>query len=356
MPTRELDADLHAAARLLAASDFPVIAGLQTDVAGIVAAIRLAERLRGAVDHAASKAVLHEAAVFHDAGLMLITPGEARRLADTFLLVGHRPLVAWPELPEFLFSERAGHPEATSPQRILALIPRRATWLDQHRGSALLECNNAALPGVLAAIRARLGGRPAAETPGIDVGSVVEQLQSARFGVAIWSPDALDALTIEMLAGLVKDLNAQTRWSALSVAGDASAVAATIACGWTAGFPLRVGFGRGHPEYDSWRFDARRLVDSREADAIVWVSALGELPPAWIGAVPTVVLSDSEIAPLPGGVAIRVARLGRDHAAVIYDRCTGTLIEVPARLSPDSRRDPPVAEVLNGIGARLVLP
>src|SRR5687768_11438325 len=157
MLTRELDADLHAAARLLAASDFPVVAGLHADVAGIVAAIRLAERLRGAVDHAASKAVLHEAAVFHDAGLMLITPGEARRLADTFLLVGHRPLIAWPELPEFLFSEPAGHSEATSPQRILALVPRRAAWLDQLQGGVWLESNNVALPGVLAAIRARLG-------------------------------------------------------------------------------------------------------------------------------------------------------------------------------------------------------
>jgi formylmethanofuran dehydrogenase subunit B len=353
MPTRELDADLDAAARLLAASDFPVVAGLQSDVTGIVAAIRLAEQLRGAVDHAASEAVLREAAVFHDAGLMLITPGEARRLADTFLLVGHRPLVAWPELPECLFSEPADHSEATSPQRILALMPRRAAWLDRLPGGVWLECTNAALPGVLAAIRARLGGRPAAEIPGIDVGSVVEQLKSARFGVAIWSPDALDALGIEMLAGLVKDLNAETRWSSISVGRDESAFAAAIACGWTTGFPLRVGFGRGHPEHDSWRFDARRLVDSREADAIVWIAALGELPPAWIGALPTVLLSDSEITPSPGGVAIRVARLGRDHAAVVYDRRTGTLVEVPHHASPHSRQGPTVAEVLNGIRARL---
>jgi formylmethanofuran dehydrogenase subunit B len=225
--------------------------------------------------------------------------------------------------------------------------------LDQHRGSVWLECNNAALPGVLAAIRARLGGRPAAEVPGIDVDSLVEQLQSARFGVAIWSPDALDALTIEMLAGLVKDLNAQTRWSSISIGHDETASAAALACGWTAGFPLRVGFGRGRPEYDSWRFDARRLVDSREADAIVWVSALGELPPAWIGAVPMVLLSDSEIAPLPGGVAIRVARLGRDHAAVIYDHRTGTLVEVPMHAAAHRREGPPVADVLNGIRAQL---
>ena len=353
MPTRDLDAELHAAARLLAARHFPVIGGLHADVAGIVAAIRLAERLRGAVDHAASKAVLHEAAVFHDAGLMLITPGEARRLADTVLLVGDGPLVAWPELPEFLFSERAGDLAATSRPRILALLPRRAEWLDRHEGGVWLECSNAALPGVLAAIRARFGGRPAAEIPGMDVGSIVEQLKSARFGVAIWSPDAVDALTIEMLAGLVKDLNAQTRWSSVSVGHDETASAAAIACGWTTGFPLRVGFGRGRPEHDSWRLDARRLVASGETDAVVWISALGELPPAWIGTVPTVVLSDSDMSPFPGGVAIRVARPGRDHAAVFHDRRTGTLIEVPHHTSPYSPQEPAVAEVLNGIRARL---
>ncbi len=37
--------------------------------------------------------------------------------------------------------------------------------------------------------------------------------QAARFGVAVWSAATLDALTIEMLCGLVEDLNAGTRAS-----------------------------------------------------------------------------------------------------------------------------------------------
>ena len=50
--------------------------------------------------------------------------------------------------------------------------------------------------------------------------------------------------------------------------------------GWMTGFPPRTGFGRGYPEHDPWRFDARRLVDSGEADAALWISAYdGEAPP-----------------------------------------------------------------------------
>ena len=50
-----LDAAIAEAARLLGASRLPVIAGLGTDVAGARAAIALAQRLGGVVDHMHSR-------------------------------------------------------------------------------------------------------------------------------------------------------------------------------------------------------------------------------------------------------------------------------------------------------------
>ena len=92
MTDAEFDGKLDEAARLLSASAFPVVGGLATDLAGSVAAFRLAEKLGGAVDHAAAEWSLRDQAVLHDQGLMLVSPGEARQRADTFLLVGDGPL------------------------------------------------------------------------------------------------------------------------------------------------------------------------------------------------------------------------------------------------------------------------
>ena len=42
-----------------------------------------------------------------------------------------------------------------------------------------------------------------------------EILKNARFGVAVWGGEGLDSLSIEMLHGLITDLNKTTRFSGL---------------------------------------------------------------------------------------------------------------------------------------------
>jgi formylmethanofuran dehydrogenase subunit B len=173
-------------------------------------------------------------------------------------------------------------------------------------------------------------------------------LRAAKFGVALWSPEEIDAMTIEMLTGLIKDLNVVTRWSGLSVSTDASAGAAALASGWMTGLPLRVSFAHGRPKHDPWQYDAKRLVESGEADAVVWIAAFDKLLPDWLGDVPTIVLADPA-GPKPKGkisISIPVGWPGRDHDGVIYDRSTGTLVEVVAQ-APSGRQN--AADVLNRI-------
>jgi formylmethanofuran dehydrogenase subunit B len=217
-----------------------------------------------------------------------------------------------------------------------------------------LASDDDSLPDLLGALRARVGGRPVAtraDRAAID--RMVERLKTARFGVAVWSPDELDTLAIEMLMGLVKDLNTETRWSAVSVGGDIAAAGATIACGWTTGYPLRVGFGRGFPEYDPWRFEARRLVESGEADAAVWVSAFEEPPPPWLDGVPVIHIGDAPIESGSASVSVAVGRPARDHDAVLFDRRTSTLVHHAASTPTNM---PTAADALNGIIARLAEP
>ena len=87
---------------------------------------------------------------------------------------------------------------------------------------------------------------------------------------------------------------------------------AAMASAWMTGLPLRTSFARGRPEHDPWRYDARRLVETGEADAVVWISAFGEPPPEWLGGVPAVVLTDAAMRPVgPNAITIPVGRPGR---------------------------------------------
>ena len=155
--------------------------------------------------------------------------------------------------------------------------------------------------------------------------------KAARFGVAVWSAAELDVLAIEMLCGLVQDLNAKTRFTGLPLAPPDNALGVLQACGWMTGFPMRTGFGRGYPEHDPWRFDAARLVESGEADCALWISAYRVRLPAWKRGVPMIALTGARASFRPAPrVHIEVGRPGTDHDAVEHLPATATLVPVAA--------------------------
>jgi formylmethanofuran dehydrogenase subunit B len=158
---------------------------------------------------------------------------------------------------------------------------------------------------------------------------LVAELRKVRFGVAIWSAAQHDGLIIEMLCGLVDDLNKGTRFSGLPLAPSDNAAAVQQVAGWMTGFPLRTGFGRGLPEHDPWRFEASRLVDSGEADCALWISAYGARPPVWKRNPPLVALT-ARPDTLRADVTIPVGRPGIDHDAVEHIAATATLSAVSA--------------------------
>jgi formylmethanofuran dehydrogenase subunit B len=351
-----LDTAVAEAAKLLGASRHPLIAGLGTDVAGARATIALAKRTGAVVDHLHSDAALREFEVMRSGGVMLTTPSEVRVRADTLLMVGAGLKAAWPELTQHtLAAVRQSRPDAATKRRIFWLCPGRdSTKLVFGETTAqIIGKEPRELPTLLATLRARVAARPHGRTSVSSrrLEELSNSLKAARFGVAIWSSAALDALTVEMLCGLVSDLNASTRFSGLPLgpADNASGVMQT--CGWMTGFPVRTGFGRGFPEHDPWLFDSRRLVHGGEVDCLVWISAYREETPDWREQPPTIALTAAGAAfRAPPRVHIEVGRPGIDHAAVQHLALADALAAVEAK-EPTDRIS--VAEAITRIASAL---
>ncbi len=180
----ELDDAVTRAARLLRESNAPVIAIQGVDIAAIVGAFRLAQRLGAAIDHAGAEAALRDQAVLQDIGLMLVSPAEARRRADTVLLVGDRPLEVPPRLRMFLHSSRWRW-RGTKRRQVVALTSE----LPDPPGAVVtwLKADLTSLPSLLAALRPdqrqasglRLRGRSR------EVEHIAGLLKAASFGVAL---------------------------------------------------------------------------------------------------------------------------------------------------------------------------
>jgi formylmethanofuran dehydrogenase subunit B len=323
------------AARLLGASHLPVVAGLGADIAGARAAIALAERLGAAVDHMHSDTILRDVDVMREAGVMVTTPSEARLRADVVLMVGAGLVDAWPELPERLLTPVSPQVDGGGRRHIIWICPGSGSKPTLGcKGIRVIGRGTADLPVLLAALRARVAGHPVGKTrlstKALD--ALAADLRSARFGVAVWSAAELDAVTIEMLCGLVEDLNAKTRFAGLTLPAGDNGSGVLQACGWMTGFPMRTGFGRGYPEHDPWRFDATRLIESGEADCALWISAYRPVAPDWKRDIPLIALTGqgANFSRIPR-VHIHVGRPGTDHDAVEHFPATGTLVAVTAR-------------------------
>jgi formylmethanofuran dehydrogenase subunit B len=346
-----LETAAAAAAHVLKSARLPAIAGLGTDVAGTRAAILLADKLHGAFDHMRSETLFRNLDALRQAGAMVTTVGEARLRGDVLLFIGSKLTKTWPHLMEHLAPEQ---PPRFEPD----VTARRIIWIGAGKGEAPagaleIAATPATLPMIVASLRAIVLGRKTTQSASITrkLTEIAEVLKAAHFGVAVWSAETVDTLTIEMLTGLVIDLNKNTRFTSLFVAPPMNTMGVLLTSGWMSGFPCRTGFGRGYPEHDTWQFESTRLIDSGEADAAIWISAYGAETPPWSKKVPLIALTAPGTAFLAEPhVRFEVGAPGVDYDSVQHVPEVNTLVAVEATNRSEASS---VAGILGLIDAEL---
>jgi formylmethanofuran dehydrogenase subunit B len=207
---------------------------------------------------------------------------------------------------------------------------------------------------IVAALRARLAGRAVnlpvlaeADRAGLD--AAVEALRGARYGVVLCDAATLDDLALDLVAGLVADLNRAGRFALLPFPGADDAAGAALVHAWTTGFMPPVGFRGGRVRHDAWEFSAARMIEHGEADLLVWISAMSPTPPAWTS-VPTVALvaPGTRLSVTPE-VVVTVAPPAA--GAVVHDAFAASLV---ALAEPEPHPSlPTVAAVLAGVAAEI---
>lgn len=345
-----LDEAAAAAARLLEEARLPLVAGLGTDVDGTRAAIALAERLRGAYDHMQSEYVLRDLDVLRQAGQFVTTANETRVRADCVLLIGAKLQTAWPDMLARLELSSPAHFDTTHQ-------PRKVFWIGPARGEAHaisgateIAAAPAELPSLLAALRAQVQGHKTRKDAALErkFAGVAEAMKAARFGVIVWSSESIGRLTIELIHGMLLELNKTTRFTGLPLGAANNATGVTQTSGWMTGFPTRTGFGRGYPEHDTWRFEANRLVESGESDAALWISSYAHEAPRWTRQIPFVAITTPETRfPYAPAVRIDVGTPGIDYDAVEFLQNLGTLAVHEAEKASDAPQTAAVIRLID---------
>ncbi|GIK97122.1 MAG: tungsten-containing formylmethanofuran dehydrogenase subunit B [Alphaproteobacteria bacterium] len=344
------------AAEILEGAQAPAFV-VAADVAGARAALRLADRLGGIVDHPDSAALFRNQRVLQEAGALGTTLSEVRNRADLVLIVGPDPSSRLPRFFERCIDNEETLFGSTPPERRLFRLGPAEAEPGARRDVAELVCAMDRLPAAIAALSetARGGRAVSAEATGVAqdrLADLAHRLKSARYAVIVWMPAAFDMpgaeAVAQVLLELAREVTRVTRCSVLPLGGGGNLFGVNQVCTWQSGYPVRTGFAQGVPEHDPYRFSARRMIEAGEADAVVWISAIGAAPPPARPDMPLVLLAPQPVE--HASVYIPVGMPGLDHAGQVFRTDNVVALRLPALRDPAA---PAAATVLSEIEAEL---
>jgi formylmethanofuran dehydrogenase subunit B len=281
-----LNEAVAAAARMVKSAQLPIFGGLGTDVEGMRAVMAIADLAGGVVDHALSDGQYRNFKVLQSSGWVTTTLTEARNRADLFIMLGSDIHQLHPRFFERIVCTERSMFWESPPKRTVVFI---GEGLDQTGATGNRIGEVVSVPAkaerigeILVAMRAMakgvdipcdtIGGVPRAQ-----IENLLERCKAATYGVIVWAPPSLsfpDAdLTVQAASEFIKDINLTSRFAGLSLGGNEGAVSAGAVCAWQSGFPLRVSFASGKPDYDIERYAMNSLLANKESDLLVWVAS-----------------------------------------------------------------------------------
>lgn len=349
------------AAELLRGTKQPAIGGCATDVNGMRALLALADKAGAVVDTGNFNIARRNLLALQDSGWMNTTLAEIKNRCDLLLIVGTVPEGFAPRFFErYLWTEDAMYLPDTSAREVVYLGKTPcgdASTSPSGQKAQVLACADADLPDVVAVLSALVKKQPiqAQSVAGIavaDLQTVADKLRGAKYSVVLWGAGTLAydhaELTVQAICNIVKDINLQgTRCSGFPLGGKEGDQTANQVCGWTTGYPARVNFARGYPEYDPFLYDSQAMLASGEADALVWVNAFNASAKPPITELPTIVVGRSGMVfDKEPDVFIPVGTPGIDHAGHAYR--LDNVVAIRLKKLRDSGL-PSTAEVLHAI-------
>ena len=288
----DLNTALQAAATILRDSQQPLFAGLGTEVQGMRAALRLAEKCHATLDHMHSEATLRNTLAMQNSGWQTTTLSEVKNRADLILAIGTDIVSSHPRFFEKLVWNKDSLFNKGTPSVIYLAVDEADTQAGispDGTKPTVLAADKKALPALMNTLNALCNpayakSNKTASVAGLSMAALsalLEKIQAAKYAVVVWSASELAyphaELTVQSITQLIAKLNMQTRVTGLSLnSGDGdSSVQQTST--WLSGYPSRNRFVRGQAIYDTKQFSSAEQLKS--CDALLWVSTFNPHPP-----------------------------------------------------------------------------
>lgn len=361
----DLDSAIIAAADILRKSKQPLFAGLGTEVKGMRAVLRLAEKCNATLDHMHSEGTVRNTLTFQNSGWLTTTLSEIKNRADVILAIGTDIASSHPRFFEKTVWNTESLFDKPTPEIIFLGVPLAQNVEKTKAGTApngnkptVIPAEPSQLPEIVNALNALLNNKKinSDDVAGVAVSSlqaVLEKLKNAKYAVIVWSAGSFKfshaELTIQSITQLINQLNETTRAAGFPLNSGDGDSSINNASTWLSGYPTRNRYVNNKPEYDTYHFSTQKQLTS--CDALLWISTFNPQAAPSVDA-PTIVIGhpDMQFERTPD-VFIPVGIPGVDHTGLMFR--VDSSITLPLKKLRESNL-PGLSDVINKIEAELL--
>ena len=309
-----LDSAIQAASNILINTKNPLFAGLGTEVQGMRAIMRLAEKTNATLDHMHSEGTVCNTLAMQNSGWQTTTLTEIKNRADVILAIGTDIVASHPRFFEKLVWNTDSLFKKPKPEVMYLGLDHETPKLPEIM-NALNALMNPKNPLNKKTDGELIGGKTISSLK-----LILEKLKAAQYGVIVWSASSLKfpqtELVIQSITQLISKLNETNRVAGLPLnSGDGDSSVNNTST-WLTGYPTRSRFMNGYPEYDAYHFSTKRQLN--RCDSLLWISTFNpHLPPDC--KVPTIVIGHPgmQFNRMPD-VFIPVGIPGVDHSGTMF--------------------------------------
>ncbi len=337
-----LDDAIDAVCRILKKSHTPLFAGLGSDVGGMRQVMHLADKTGAVLDHMHGNALIRNTLVLQDLGWIMTTMAEIRNRADLVIFAG-TDATNFPRFYErVIWNEQSMFKLKNDDRQIVYIgdkLNTKSGINPNGKRPTVLACKTEQIGEIVGSLHALVakGNLDVKEVAGIKINvlhTLAEKMKSAKYGVIVWAPGELDIphaeLTIQNLSEFTKYMTRITRFAGFSLGGNDGGMTANSVCAWQSGYPLRVNFNKGYPDYDAHRYSTRNVLKNKEVDALLWISSFKSNinPPR--ASFPSIVMGGPETKlNFKPDVFIPVSTPGIDHSGQLIR--TDNVVSLPLK-------------------------
>lgn len=337
-----LDDAIDATCKILKKSHTPLIAGLGTDVSGMRSVMELADKTGAILDHMHGNGLIRNTLVLQDLGWMMTTMAEIKNRADLVIFAG-TDATNFPRFYErVIWNEDAMFMKKNDDREIVYIgdkLNSKPGINPNGKRPTVLNCKTEQIGEIISSLHALVSGAvlDVKEVAGVKINTLqtlAEKMKSTKYGVIVWAPGELNIphaeLTIQNFCETVKYLTRFTRFAGFSLGGNDGAMSAMGVCAWQSGYPLRVNFNKGYPDYDAHRYSTQNVLKNKEVDSLLWISSFNSNINSPRASIPTIVMgkADTKLNFTPD-VFIPVSTPGIDHTGQIIR--TDSVVSLPLK-------------------------